>query len=109
MKKLILLSAHFKVCDCGQHGKVVFPNGKESDDVLSKADAMTLIDKLRKGKRVSREEVLALKEQVNGSSLPDQFQVRKRALLNLLAQVATHQLVHDKSQGIRWIGNHSQN
>ena len=35
--------AHFEVCSCGQHGRIVFPDGRTGGEIASKEEAPVLL------------------------------------------------------------------
>ncbi len=35
--------AHFRVCECGQHGRIVFPDGRTGGEITSKEQSISVL------------------------------------------------------------------
>ncbi len=69
-------SAHFQLCDCGKHGRVVFPDGRTGGEVASKEDAVrylqyaVLVGFYQTIDTILNYELADLKDELEASSLP---------------------------------------
>ena len=67
---------HFQLCDCGKHGRVVFPDGRTGGEVASKEDAVRylqyaiLVGFYQTIGTISNYELADLKDELEASSLP---------------------------------------
>ena len=66
---LISSAAHFVVCACGGHGKLVAANGEGSVELCSKEEARLVLDEGVKTGKISNIEVGEALRQINASSL----------------------------------------
>jgi hypothetical protein len=65
-------AAHFVVCDCGTHGRIVLADGSTTNEVASIQAALAVMDALIKGNHVTDVEVPILRWQINSSRLPNE-------------------------------------
>lgn len=65
-------AAHFVVCECGQHGRVVLADGKTSSEVTCKDEAMMLVEAAVARGWISGFELPELKRQIATSPLPQE-------------------------------------
>lgn len=67
---------HFQVCSCGQHGRVVFQDGRTSGEMFSKEEALidlqnaTLVCRFQSVEIFPTDAVRALIEEIDASTLP---------------------------------------
>ncbi len=74
-RKLIQSAAYFMLCECKNHGHIVFADGSSSMEVCSiQAALMEMEDGLEAG-RLLTEEVAELKRQIQHSGLSDKVNV----------------------------------
>ncbi len=67
---IISSAAHFKTCSCGEHGHIRFADGTDSLEACDKETALAAMqDGVKEGK-VTKEEVMILREQIQSSRLP---------------------------------------
>jgi len=70
MGNLIASAAHFVVCECEKHGRVIAADGKEGFDVCSQEDALASIERGVECGFITEIELRELKRQVGASPLP---------------------------------------
>lgn len=68
---LIKSAAHFSVCACGQHGKLITADGEESRELCSKEKARRAFDQAVKNGKIGDYEVCEALRQINMSSIAE--------------------------------------
>ena len=68
---LIRSAAHFSVCACGEHGKLVTASGEESSEICSKENARRAFDQAVKDGKIADYETGEALRQINASSVAD--------------------------------------
>ena len=66
----ILRIAHFEICDCGQHGHIVFSDKSKGNEVWSESEALAQLEQAAKDGKLLSVEVLILKKQILDFRLP---------------------------------------
>lgn len=68
---LIFRSAYLYVCEgCGEHGYIAFSNGMATQSFCSKEEARRRLELACQEGVITKEEVVAVKEQISNCSLP---------------------------------------
>ena len=65
----IFRPACFKVCTCGQHGRIIFSDGSEGKEVTSETEAMTQLVQACADGKILEVEVEIVREQIINSPL----------------------------------------
>ena len=68
--QLIRSAAHFAVCECGEHGRVITLTGEKSRDVVTKRRAYETLAKFIAHDLVDPDEINEARRQIADSSLP---------------------------------------
>jgi len=68
---LINSAAHFKVCACGRHGKLITATGQQSAEVCSKVDARRALDEGVPKGTIASFEVGETLRQINASNVAE--------------------------------------
>lgn len=69
--------AHFEVCSCGQHGRIVFPDGRVGGEIASKEESShllqyaMLVDKFQSVDIFPEGKLQHIADEIEASSLPD--------------------------------------
>lgn len=72
--------AHFVLCSCGQHGRIVFPDGRTGGEIASKSNALTymhysaLVHNNQKENIFSKDELNKILKEMETSALPDEVE-----------------------------------
>ena len=79
-RRIVLQSdglAHFQVCDCSEHEKIVFPDGRAGGEIASKENApvvlqyVVLVDKFQRVDIFPERKVQHIMDEIEASTLPD--------------------------------------
>lgn len=68
--------AHFEVCSCGQHGRIVFPDGRTGGEIASKTESIyllqyvMLVDKFQSVDIFPNGKLRQIENEIEASSLP---------------------------------------
>jgi hypothetical protein len=69
--KIIVSAAHFSVCQCGMHGRVITANGGVSPEVCSKETARKVLWQFAKDGKVADYEMGEASRQIDASALEE--------------------------------------
>jgi hypothetical protein len=70
--------AYFEPCPhCGTHGSIVYPDGTRSQDLVTKSQALRIVNNMA-GLSLDEAEVKFLTHQINSSDLPLQDDFREK-------------------------------
>lgn len=69
--------AHFQICSCGCHGRIVFPDGRTGGEIASKEESIyllqyaMLVDRFQSVDIFPNGKLQHIQEEIDVSSLPD--------------------------------------
>lgn len=73
--------AHFQVCKCGSHGRIVFPDGRTGGEIISKEDAEVVLQYVGLVHKFQSVDIFPgtglsnLYDEINASTLPEKTEV----------------------------------
>lgn len=95
---IIRSAAHFNICACGEHGRLVTADGEESREFCSKEIARRAFDEAVKNGRIAEYETGEVLRQLNASSLTENQEdvpvaaLTKTAATNILHDICLEQV-----------------